>query len=105
VKYIRRNGEIYVIAKRDIPAVTFANSEADLNGLLPDSGKSVQFSPLITSPPAPNAQKSRAHKRRFHEPLQADLGRPVLLAKIFLFLKIRNRGCLAPSRLDQEQLC
>src|SRR5947209_4735351 len=46
--------------------------------------------------------KPRARKPRFHEPLQADLGRPVLPAKIFLFLKIRNRGCLAVSRLDQE---
>src|SRR4029077_3893809 len=41
------------------------------------TGKSVRFSPHVASFSPLEAQKSGARKRDFHEPIQADLGRPV----------------------------
>jgi hypothetical protein len=38
----------------------------------------------------------------FHEAHQSDRPDQALAAKIFLFLFFRNRGCLSPSRLDEE---
>jgi len=45
------------------------------------------------------AKKSRARKRRFVEPHQADLGRPVLSKKIIHFSSISFGVFLCPSRL------
>jgi len=48
-------------------------------------------------------QKSHARKRQFAEAIQADLGRPVPLAKIFrLSRRANQRHWVRPSRLDKR---
>jgi hypothetical protein len=47
------------------------------------TGKSVQFCLMSLRASASRGEKSRAPKFQFREPIQADLGRPDVLQKIF----------------------
>jgi hypothetical protein len=51
------------------------------------TGKSVQFCLMSLRASASRGEKSRAPKFQFREPIQADLGRPDVLQKIFRFAR------------------
>jgi hypothetical protein len=71
--------------------------------LICPSGKSGELSWMLVRSPGLRLQKSHARKLKFAEAIQADLGRPVPLRKIFRFARRANHLYnFAPSRLDKR---
>jgi hypothetical protein len=81
---------------------TLASAGRARRVICPTSGDSVEFCPMSLRANPSRAEKSRARKLQFREPIQSDLGSPVPPLKIFFFLKIRNCVFLLPSRLDKR---